>query len=146
MGNPRPAELQSDQTEPREDPPVPAQTVPATQAAAQTRVIAYYFHRTLRCPACLSIEKQSQEAIELFYNAELAGGTLEWQAVDIEEPGNEHFEKDFDLERQSLVLVEVEGEQVRRYRKLEGVWELVEDPYGFQEYVVNEVGRFLGGQ
>jgi len=94
----------------------------------------------------LSIEKQSQEAIELFYNAELAGGTLEWQAVDIEEPGNEHFEKDFDLERQSLVLVEVEGEQVRRYRKLEGVWELVEDPYGFQEYVVNEVGRFLGGQ
>jgi hypothetical protein len=129
------------------DPPAsPTQPVTTSQASeAPRKFIAYYFHRTLRCPTCLSIEKQSQEAIEAAYNGELSAGTLEWQSVNIEEPGNEHFEKDFALERQALTLVELQGEQVQRHKKLERVWELVEDPYAFQEYVVTEVALFLGG-
>jgi hypothetical protein len=99
----------------------------------------------MRCPTCLSIEKQSQEAIELTYGGELSAGRLEWQSVNIEEPGNEHSEKDFNLERQSLVLVEMTADQVKRWKMLPRVWELVEDPYGFQEYVVTEVAVFLGG-
>jgi len=122
------------------------QPVPASQASATPRKhVAYYFHRTIRCATCLSIEKQSQEAIELGYNAELSAGTLEWRAVNIEEPGNEHFEKDFALDRQALVLVELAGEKVQRYKRLEQVWELVDDPYGFQKYVFTEVALFLGG-
>jgi hypothetical protein len=136
------AESASSATAPAQD-AQSAATEPAE--AAPTKVVAYYFHRTLRCPTCLSIEKQSQEAIELSYNGELSSGTLEWHAVNIEEPGNEHFEKDFALDRQALVLVELEGEEVQRHKKLERVWELVEDPYGFQEYVVTEVALFLGG-
>jgi hypothetical protein len=129
------------------DSPTSATQLATTNQATETprKYIAYYFHRTIRCPTCLSIEKQSQEAIELSYNGELSAGTLEWHAVNIEEPGNEHFEKDFALERQSLTLVELQGAEVHRHKKLERVWELVEDPYGFQEYVVTEVALFLGG-
>ncbi len=126
----------------------PAATQPAaTSQATETprKFIAYYFHRTIRCPTCLSIEKQSQEAIEAAYNGELSTGQLAWHAVNIEEPGNEHFEKDFALERQALTLVELRGKEVQRHKKLERVWELVENPYGFQEYVVTEVALFLGG-
>ena len=123
-----------------------AQDVAASPATAESqKIVAYYFHRTMRCPTCLSIEKQSQEAIELSYNGELSAGTLEWHAVNIEEAGNEHFGKDFELQSQSLVLVEVAGERVTRWKLLPKVWELVEDPYGFQEYVATEVGIFLGG-
>ncbi len=129
------------------EPPAEAtQPVDTSQATETPRMfVAYYFHRTMRCATCLSIERQSQEAIELAYNGELSSGTLEWHAVNIEEPGNEHFEKDFALDRQALVLIEFEGEVVQRHKKLERVWELVEDPYGFQEYVVTEVALFLGG-
>lgn len=127
----------------------PANTTQATAAsqASETprKLIAYYFHRTMRCATCLSIEKQSREAIELAYGGELSSGRLEWHAVNIEEPGNEHFEKDFELQTQSLVLVEMSGEPVTRWKLLPKVWELVEDPYGFQEYVANEVALFLGG-
>jgi hypothetical protein len=132
----------------RADPPAKAtQPVPTSQATETPRMfVAYYFHRTIRCPTCLSIEKQSQEAIELSYNGELSAGTLEWHAVNIEEPGNGHFEQDFNLERQSLVLVELTGDQVKRWKMLPRVWELVEDPYGFQKYVVSEVALFLGGE
>ena len=121
---------------------------PAATQVAETgvsSVVAYYFHRTLRCEACLSIEGQSRSAIESNFPRELDDGRLEWRAVNIEEPGSEHFQKDFELERQSLVLVELEGEQVRRYRKLERVWDLYEDPQALEEYVVDEVALFLAG-
>jgi hypothetical protein len=44
---------------------------------ADVKVIAYYFHRTMRCPTCLSIEKQAREAIEIAYSEELRSGKLE---------------------------------------------------------------------
>lgn len=122
---------------------LPATTRPAPEAPR--KFIAYYFHRTVRCPTCLSIEEQSREAIYLAYSGELSAGTLEWQAVNLEEPGNEHFEDNFGLQSQSLVLVLTVGEQVTRWKLLPKTWELVEDPHEFQEYVVSEVARFLGG-
>jgi len=109
------------------------------------RFVAYYFHRTLRCPTCLSIEKQSLEAIESMFAGELSAGTLEWRAINIEEAGNEHFEADFALDSQALVLVEIEGATVRRWVKLGRVWELVDNPPAFGDYVVSEVAAFLGG-
>jgi hypothetical protein len=128
------------------DPPAKATQPATTSQAAETppKFIAYYFHRTIRCPTCLSIEKQSKEAIEGAYAGELNAGRLEWHAVNIEEAGNEHFEKDFELQSQSLVLVKMTGERVTRWKLLPKVWELVEDSYGFQQYVVTAVAEFLG--
>ncbi len=123
-------------------------TRPATTnlaADGPRRFVAYYFHRTVRCQTCLSIEQQSREAIEFAYHGELSTGRLEWHAVNIEEPGNEHFEEDFELQTQSLVLVEMTDGRTTRWKMLPKVWELVEDPYGFQDYVVGEVALFLGG-
>jgi hypothetical protein len=129
------------------DPPAAAsQRAAASQPAEPAhRFIAYYFHRTIRCPTCLSIEKQSREAIESAYAGELHEGRLKWHAINIEEPGNEHFALDFELQSQSLVLVEMKGAQVARWKLLPKVWELVEDPNGFQQYVVTEVAVFLAG-
>ncbi len=109
------------------------------------KVVAYYFHRTLRCPTCLAIEKQSREAIEAAFAGELEAGVLEWHAVNIEEPGNEHFEQDFALDAQSLVLVETEGGVMRRWTTLKRVWELVDDAPGFEQYVATTVAAFLHG-
>lgn len=141
-----PAEVERREDADTELTPVPGAEPAATQPeeADGARLVAYYFHRTLRCAACLSIEKQAHEAIELAYNADLAAGTLEWRAVNIEEPGNEHFESDFELQTQSLVLAEtaVDG-QVTRWKLLPKVWEFLEDPPAFQEYVIAEVAMFL---
>ena len=83
----------------------------ATQptAALNSKVVAYYFHRELRCPTCLSIEKQARAAIESNYRQELDSGKLQWHALNIEEPGNEHYETDFELESSSLILAEDDG-------------------------------------
>jgi hypothetical protein len=124
----------------------PTPTVAAEPASsAAPRVIAYYFHRTLRCATCLLIEEQSREALELSHGEELDSGRLEWHAVNIEMPGNEHFEQEYGVEAAALVLVEMVGEQVTRWTMLPEVWDLAEHPHELQEYVTMEAALFLGG-
>jgi hypothetical protein len=124
-----------------------AQTPPAEPAPARAgqKFIAYYFHRTLRCPTCLAIERNAKRSVEQGFAADLKSGRLAWRAVNIEERGNEHFEKDFELESSSLVLAEMKGDHVLRWKNLEQVWELVGNPPRFHEYVQSELRAFMGG-
>jgi hypothetical protein len=131
--------------------PAPAQPAVASQTPGQNRasppeqqVIAYYFHRTLRCATCLAIEKQSKEAVENHFKGELLEGRLQWQAVNIELPANTHFEKDFQLQAQALVLVKMKQGKVASWKNLPKVWDLVDDPGKFDEYVRTELAAFLG--
>jgi len=109
----------------------------------ENRIIAYYFHRTIRCRGCLAIEQQAREAIELAYSDQLKSGRMAWRAVNIEQAGNEHFEKDFALTTSSLVIVEQNGDSVVRWQNLTRVWELLHDEGGFQQYVWVQIGAFL---
>lgn len=138
---PRPAAVP-----PKATTPAPVASAPATRTAETSDgVMAYYFHRTLRCPTCLSIEKQAKEAIEAGFAGEMADGVLTWRAVNIETQGNGHFEQDFEIDRQTLMFVEWRGGKAVRSAKPERVWELVEDPVAFQTYVQQEMRAFLGG-
>jgi len=127
----------------------PAAATPAT-ASTQPNipangVVAYYFHRTLRCMTCLAIEKNAKEAIEIAYLDALNDGRLAWLPVDYEAPANWHFAKDYALETSTLVLVEMRGGKPARWKALPKTWELIGDPGGFQEYVWAEVKEYLGG-
>jgi hypothetical protein len=113
-------------------------------ASAGHKFVAYYFHRTLRCPTCLSIEKQSRETVETRFKGALDDGRLAWQAVDIQSPGNGHFEQDFQLQAQALILVEMKDGKVARWKNLPKVWDLVDKPGEFQEYVSSELTAFIG--
>jgi len=133
---------------PQQAPPVtpaPVAEKPAAPATASDTFIAYYFHRTMRCPTCLAIERNSKEAVEKGFVPDLKSGRLTWRAVNIEEAGNEHFEKDFELESSSLVLVEMSGNRVARWKNLEEVWELVSEPPDLHEYVRTELAAFMAG-
>jgi len=112
---------------------------------AEHVVAAYYFHGTYRCSTCLRIEQYAREALEAGFPEELESGTLEWYAVNVEEPQNYHFVEDYDLATRSLVLVETEGGEQTRWKNLQRVWELVADREAFMAYVQQETGSYLGG-
>jgi hypothetical protein len=146
--------------EPTNTPPRPAEAAPltaATQPVATTRaaatqpaiptdgVVAYYFHRTLRCMTCLAIEKGAKEAIEAAFQGAIDSGRLAWLPVDYQAPANWHFAMDYALETSTLVLVEMRGGKPVRWKALPKTWELIENPGRFQEYVWAEVEEYLGG-
>jgi len=125
----------------------PASSQPATLALAEAqpvKIIAYYFHRTVRCHSCLEIEARAKQAVESQFANELANGTVEWRAVNVEEAGNEHFVKDFDLTAQSLVLVRVSEGRPAEWKNLKLVWDYLGDYAQFREYVQEETSAFLG--
>ena len=74
---------------------------PAREAAA---VIAYYFHGTVRCETCLTIERQARELITRRFLA-----AVEFKSVDYDPPENAHYRKDYQLPCPSLVLVRQNG-------------------------------------
>ncbi len=113
------------------------------EGTGHAKVIAYYFHRTQRCPTCLTIEEYAKQSIEEGFKDELADGLIEYKPVNIEKPGNEHFEEDYNLTAQALVLVRLQDGKAADWRNLPKVWEVVEDYGAFTQYVESEVTRFV---
>ena len=109
-------------------------------------VVAYYFHGTSRCQTCLRIEEYAREAIEAGFPGEIESGTLEWYAVDVEQPQNEHFVADYELTTRSLILVDMGGGVQTRWKDLSRVWELVGDKEAFVTYVRGETQAYLEGR
>ena len=107
------------------------------------KLIAYYFHRTQRCRTCLTIEAYAEEALKDAFPEALATGELEWHAINVEEPANEHFVEDYQLSFSALVLVDMQKGEQREWRNLERVWELVGDELEFKAYVEAEALAFL---
>lgn len=116
----------------------------AEGSAAPYRV--YYFHRTVRCPSCEKIETLAQAAVEERFADEVAAGRMMWKPLNIDEPQNQHFEDDYKLETQSVVLSELrEGKEVR-WKNLDKVWDLLDDDAGFAQYVAEEIAAFQQGK
>jgi hypothetical protein len=106
-------------------------------------VIAYYFHGTIRCVACVDIEKAAREAVFDDFSMELREGKLEWRAVNYEAPKNGHFSTDYELPHPSLVLVRERAGFPVSHQVLPKTWELSDNPAALSEYVQNELMQFL---
>ena len=115
---------------------------PAVQAG-ETKVIAYYFHVTVRCATCRAIESYSREVIEQKFGGDIAKGRLQFKLVNVQPPENRHFIKDYQLFTKSLVLVRFEKGRQVEYKVLNNTWELVGNKQAIQAYVEREVRDYL---
>lgn len=117
---------------------------PRIAATSQnSKVVAYYFHGTFRCSTCRTIEQYSHDAIQTYFAKELGNGRLEFRPVNVEEPGNKHFIRDYRLVTRSLVLSLVSDGKETKWKNLPDVWKLVRDKDKFFQYVKDEVEIFL---
>jgi hypothetical protein len=119
-------------------------SVVVDSTAAQPVAILYYFHRTLRCQTCLTIEAYIDEALRVHYADALEDGRLQWLPTNIEEPENAHFEEDFSLEFNSAILVHLDGQRIISWLNLEKVWDLVERKEAFMAYIRDQIQPILG--
>lgn len=122
-----------------ENTPAPATS---TRAAAD-HVTAYYFHGNFRCTSCKKIEAYSEAAIKEGFNKELSDGKLDFQIINVEQPENRHFIKDYSLVSKALVLVLKEKEMPIRSKNLDLVWQLLGSRDNFIRYVQSETRSFL---
>jgi len=109
------------------------------------QVVAFYFHGNTRCATCRAIEAYTEEALRSGFPDELQKGKLVWLVVNIEEPGNEHYVDDYQLSTRSVVLVEMENGNEKKWQRLDKVWELVRDKRAFTSYITENAKTFLAG-
>ena len=127
------------------DKPAAKPSVPATAAkGTNTQVIAYYFHGTIRCETCLTIERQAWVAMQRRFAVEVAEKRLVFQPVNYDQPENAHFLKDYKLPCPSLVVVRQKAGKDEKWKLLGETWEHIENPAKFNEYVEGEVEKLLG--
>jgi thiol-disulfide isomerase/thioredoxin len=117
----------------------------ATQPQQQQRqLVVYYFMTTYRCPSCHYIEETTRAAINENFAEQLKSGRMVFKMLNVEEPANEHFAKDYQLYTKSVVLSDTKGGKETRWTNLDKVWQLIHNDRGFEDYIVKEVKAYLG--
>ena len=115
----------------------------AAEDKPAAKVIAYYFHGTMRCPTCHKLEQYSKEAIETNFKEAIASGKLEFKVVNVEDKGNEHYGSDYQLYTKSLILSLVKDGKQTKWINLDKIWENVSNKQKFIEYVKSGVADLL---
>ena len=108
-----------------------------------SKVLVYYFHTTGRCQTCRKFEAYSDEVIHNTFAKELAEGRLEWKVINVDEPANEHFVKDYQLYSKSIVIVKTQNGKQTEWKNLDKIWELVRNKDEFINYIQNHVREYL---
>jgi len=106
-------------------------------------IMVYYFHRTARCPTCITIELNTHQVIQDHFQKQIADGRLMWMPINLDEPGGAEFEKEYDISISTLVVEKIVGDGRIEYKKLDKVWALLRDREGFSKYVRDEINGFL---
>ncbi len=115
------------------------------EAKISPEYIVYYFYTSKRCSTCLKIEEWSGMAITEDLKDQVDAGRLQWQALNIEKPENEHFVKDFQLYTKSVIVAEYKDGVVVRWENLADIWKLAHDRDKFIDYVAGETQKFMKG-
>ena len=108
--------------------------------AISSGYIVHYFYTSKRCTTCRKIEQWSEEAVKDLVEA----GQVQWQALNIDLPENEHFIKDFQLFTKSVIVAEYKDGKPVRWKNLPDIWTLVRDREKFVDYVADETKNFMG--
>mgnify|MGYP000552705435 CR=1 FL=1 len=112
-------------------------------AAEPDGVRVYYLHGNVRCPTCRTIEAYAREAVESGFADEMKKGRIQWQVINYESPGNEHYAKQYEIVAPSVVLAMFkEGKQVK-WKDLPEVWDHVSDKAGFLAFMDKSLREFL---
>ena len=129
-----------------------AAPTPAVQASAAApvappaharKIVATYFHGSVRCATCRKVEAYAREAVEGGFQSQVASGSVEFRAVNVEDAENRHFIQDFQLVSRSVVVTEEVDGAVARFVKLDNVWGLVGDRPAYLDYVQDAVRWYM---
>ena len=106
-------------------------------------LVVTYFHTTARCPTCHKIENLSADTIRSNFKDQLESGKLVWRVINVDEPENEHYIKDYQLYSKHLIVSEMKDGKEVRWKDLTDIWTLIRDDQKFENYIKTEISDWL---
>ncbi|MFH1539249.1 MAG: nitrophenyl compound nitroreductase subunit ArsF family protein [bacterium] len=117
--------------------------VTGPRGVSDIALVVYFFHGTARCRSCKIIEAFGKVALADGFPEELKSGKIVWRDINLDRPENRHFAQDYQIVSISLVMVDMENGEQKRWKNLEEVWGLLNDKGKFTNYVQREVRAWL---
>ncbi len=107
------------------------------------KIEVLYFHATMRCQGCLTIEENINNSVNSLFSKELRSGTMTLNSIDFLQPANEHYQNDYKFETQTLIISKkVNGKEVK-WKNLDKIWDYANDYDKFKQYIKEEIKKFL---
>jgi len=106
-------------------------------------VKANYIHSDYRCPSCLKIERWSSTAVQVGLADSMKTGRLVWGTQSMDTPEGSALADKMGLTNKALVLMELRGGKMVRFKELKGTWKNLRDSVAFSRYVKTETVTFL---
>lgn len=120
------------------------QSTDVTTDTAGHHLVVYYFMSTYRCPSCIYIEKTTETVVNTVFAEQVKSGRVAFKVINIDEPGNKHYDTDYKLYAQSVILSDVKEGKELRWTNLDKVWKLLNNDTEFKAYVTKEIKTYLG--
>ncbi len=108
-----------------------------------TRVDVIYFHATIRCHSCLTIEEYINISMNNLFSKQLKEGIISNSSFDFLQPENEHYQNDYNFESQTLIISLKKECKELKWKKLDRIRDYFSDILKFQNYIKQEVNNFL---
>ena len=106
-------------------------------------IVVYYFHGNRRCRTCMGIQRAIQTTITERFAAETASGALVFREMNIDEPDNAHFVKDFGLSSSSMIVVAKSGDKTVKWENCSQVWPLAHRETELAAYTEKQIRSYL---
>lgn len=103
-------------------------------------VQVYYFHNTKRCVTCNAVETETKVALKMFYEDNIKAGTVEFNALNLEEDEGKDMAKSLGVSGQTLLVVKGET-QVNLTN--EGFLNARVNPTEFHEILQKQIDKLL---
>jgi|GEM_PF-336879 len=113
------------------------------RAGGQETLVVWYFHGTMRCPTCQTIESLAHEVVQRDFGQELASGRVVWKTANYEKPIYSALAQKMQVRMPVVALARMADDQLLESKTLEEVWGLVQDKTKFREFLTQEIRQML---
>jgi hemin uptake protein HemP len=100
----------------------------------------YYFHRTIRCVTCKTVEAEARKNIEMLYTDQVKSGKISFTALNLEEAAGKIVGDKLGVNSQTLLIVK--GDQKINITN-EGFLYAVSKPDKFRDIIKEKVDPLL---
>ena len=109
-----------------------------------SHVEVIYFHRAVRCEACVNAENYTRETLTKYFADQTKSGVISLQVLDMEKPENSALVKKFDASGSSLYLSAViQGTEYLVPNS--DIWFYTSNKYMFVETLRKKLATLVGG-
>jgi hypothetical protein len=113
---------------------------PASAVTNNGDVEVYYFHMTLRCTTCKTVEAEARKNIEMLYSDQVKTGKISFTALNLEESTGKSVGEKLGVNSQTLLIVK--GDRKINITN-EGFLYAVSKPQKFAEVMKSKIDPLL---